>query len=143
MLARCLRDDARFGNGAGERFLAINVSPALQSRHRRHRVRMVRRPDNHRVNSLLVEQPAKVIIRFRLRIFLLRRRKIVVVNVAERDNVFAADFLEVVSRAVGDADHGNIQPFIRRNFPGLYWATRQPRARGGHSGLFDELSAVE
>src|SRR5438046_4582897 len=100
-------------------------------------------PYNNLVNSLLVQQPAKIIIRFGLRIFLLRRRKVVVVNVAERDNVFAADFPEVLSRAVGDANHGNIQPFIRRNFSGLHWATRQPRAPGGRSGLPDELSAIE
>ena len=123
-------NDSRLGDRPGQRFLAVNVPAALQRRHGRDCVRVIGRADHHRVNVPLVKQAAKVIIRFGLGIFLLRRGKVIVVDVAKRDNVFPTDRLEIIPRAIGDSDHADIQFVIGRKFARLGPHAGEPGAGG-------------
>ncbi len=89
------------------------MSSTLQRRHGGHGVGVVRCSDHNRVNVSLVEEAAKVVVRFGSRIFLFRGIQVAVVDVAERDNVFTADFFEIVPCAVGYADHADVEPCTR------------------------------
>ncbi len=142
MFARGLGDNARLGNRTGQRFFAIDVSSALQRCYGRDRMRVIGRADDHGVDVLLIEQTAEVIVGFRRGIFFLHRGEIVIVNVAQRDDVFSADTLQVFSRAVCHADHADVQPVVGREFSRVGLAAGQPDACCGGS-LPDKLASIQ
>jgi hypothetical protein len=56
---------ATFANVVTEGLLHINVLACLTGEHRRNRVPMVRRGDQHGINVLLFEQAAEIFVFFR------------------------------------------------------------------------------
>src|SRR5438105_2931472 len=70
LLARGFADDAAFGNGVREWLLAVDVPATLERRNSYDGMRMVGCADDQRIDAFLIEQAAKIIVLFCVRIFL-------------------------------------------------------------------------
>ena len=145
-LARGLGDDARLGNGAGERLLAVEMTSALQRGDGGDGVRVVRRGDDDGVEILLVYESAEIAISLRGRELLGDGRHAAFVDVAERDDV--RDVLELPDTEPAlavHADDADVQLVIGGD--GALGAQElrrsQPKAGGGCGGAGEELAAGE
>ncbi len=134
-------DDPTFGNRARKRLLAINMTPTAQSGGRHNGVRVVGCRNDDRVNVLLVEQPAKIVVGFRSREFSGCGGQKVVVHVAQRHDVFAGDIVHVVAALIGDPDDANVQLFVGGDSSRSRPATRKPQPGGCSRGAAQKLPA--
>ena len=136
-------DDPHFGNGMRQRFLAIDMPPALQRRQGGHSVRMVRRSDHHRVNVLLLEHFSEVRVAPGVGKFLLRRIQEKRINIANGNDVLVLDSLDISGGAIGGADDGDVEFFVGRNFPEGGACAQQPGASRRDCGMCDKLTAIQ
>ena len=115
-LPRRERQRARLLHGAGERLLTINVSSELDRHHARRSMVVVRYAHCDCVQRFLgLKQLAIIPVTFRRGEFCARTVQVVLIHVAERDDVHifdAGDFVHIVATATGDADEGDVQFFV-------------------------------
>lgn len=117
VLARGLGNLARLPDGMGERFLAINVFAELDGGHGNERMEMIGRGDHYGVDVLLfLEHFAKVGEDFCFWIFFEDASGVVGVDVADGNDVFAAELFEIDSALAANADAGNVEFFAGRSF---------------------------
>lgn len=124
-----------FGNRAGERFLAIDMASAAQRRNRRHGVRVIRRGDDHGVNVPLVKQPTEIGVRLRGGKFLLGRSQVMLIHVAQGNDVLAGHGGEIVVPLVRHADDAEVELLVGRQAPPGGPATSDPEPRYAQRGL--------
>ena len=143
MFLRQVSDDSRLGNGASERFFAIDMPPALEAGHRRHGMGGSGVPITMASMPFLVDQLAEVVVSLGLRVFLGGGGQAFFVHVAEGDDILAADFLEVIATASGDTDDADVELVVRRGCLrlGIDLNARQPQAGAAEGALRDEFSA--
>jgi hypothetical protein len=105
---RRLGDRLRVGDGVRERGLAVDVLARLQRREHEILVLVSRRRDEDRLDRLVVEHAAEVLLGRRLRVALLRALVDALVGVTHRLHVRAGDGgerLQDVAPLVAEADH--------------------------------------
>ena len=102
-LAGGLADLANLVDRVGQGLLAVDVFAAFQCGHAGHRVRVVRRADHHGVDVLVhrVEHLAEIFESLGLGELLERAGRPALVHVAQRDDVLAADAIDVVAALPG------------------------------------------
>ena len=106
------------------------------------RVHVVRSGDRHRVDvpAFLLQHHAEILEVLRLRIFLERTRRVDLVHVAKRVDVFIIHIGNVAGAFAADADAGNVQAAIRAEHVSA--GNERNGQRGGRDdGAFDELPA--
>ena len=104
------REGAGFGDVVGERFLAINMFAGLHGGHGNHRMRMIRRCDNDRVDVFLFVQHLAVIRPDPgVGIFLERVGGIIMVHIAQCDDVLRPQVFQVAAPHAAHADARNVQ----------------------------------
>src|SRR5436309_6153278 len=105
-------------------------------------MRMVGGADDYGIDILLLEQLSKIIVGFGVRKFLFHRRQKVVIDVAERDDVFLFDASNVRARAVSGADDGDVKLFISGKFSRGRGRAASQTGSGGRQGRgLQELAA--
>ena len=123
LLGRQVAHLAHFVHRMGQRLLAVHVQPAPQRPHDRNRVRVVGRGDDHGVEVLfLVEHLAKVDVGLGLGKPLGHLAQVQRIDVAQGDDIFADQVVDIVGALVGHADAAQVQFFVRA-------ARRQRRLR--------------
>ena len=125
-----LRQHPRLVDRMGQRLLAVDVLAQLQRGLGDHGVRVIGSADDDGVDLLvqLVEHPAEVVEGLGLGTALGGRSQVVLIHVAERDDVLVqpGHRLVVVRPAAPHADQGDVQRFRKRSRRGR-WPARQER----------------
>jgi len=121
---------AHFVDVAAHRFLAVDVFAHFHGHHADGDVCVVRRSHHNRVDVFLfhVEQPTEIVKSPCFGKPLIRRGRSLVVHIAERDNVFAADTDQILVPPAPRTDTGDIELFTRRSIT----RTSQDMSRYGH-----------
>ena len=106
---------------------------------------MIGRGDHDDVEIRLIEQAAIVGVFLGLRIFLGGGRQALLVDVAQRDDVFRSDVFDVIGGLGGHADGADIQLLVRRapGGQGRAWPDnghRRGRSGAGQRGLTKKLA---
>ena len=135
--ARRVGDDAYFGHRPRQRLLAIHMATAAQSPDSAHRVGVVGRADDNSVDVLLLQQPAKVAVAFRAGELLPDVLQVVLIDIAQRHDVFATDTRDIARAAAGDADDGEVELAVGRDAL-LGAENRGGRGESGGEGGFLE-----
>jgi hypothetical protein len=112
VFAREVCNHPRFGDRVRKRLLAIDVTSTLERLNRYYRMGVVRNGYHHRIDIFLLQQEAKVIIRFGGRKFLCRGAEEFVIDVAQGHDVFAGDAIQIVAATIGDADDADVQLLV-------------------------------
>ena len=141
LLAREFGHEANLGDGARERLLAIDMAARTQRGGGDDRMRVVRRGDRHGVNALEVQHAPVVEELLRARVGLAGLVQEDLVHVAERDDVFMGDVVEVVAGLVGGADGGDVQLLIGRHGPRGTGITEQLGGNDRLGGTREETAA--
>ena len=144
-LDRLLGEQARFPHVVGQWFFAIDMLAEFEGRQHGEGVRVFGRGHDDRVNVLaLVVKLAEVHIFARLRVFGGGGIQVLLVHVAEGDDVFAADLGHVLGAASAGANDGNVELIIGGEPPWLRASDRWTGERhgtGGDGGAAKELAA--
>ena len=111
-LARFPRHDPRFGDGVGQRLLAINRAPALERGHRDDRMVVIGSAHHHRIDISFLQQSPKICEPFRRRKLLPRLGKIARIHVAESHDIFTRNAFQVIAAAIRHADDSDIEFFV-------------------------------
>lgn len=145
MLFGQVRNDARFGDGVRQRLFTVNVATTFQRRGRGNGVGVVGCANNDGINVFLLKELAKIVVGLRAGVIFLRGGEVIIVDVAERNDVLAGDFLQIGARAIGGADLSDVEFVVRRNFvaaKGTGFADEE-NSGGEDGGFGDELAACE
>src|SRR5688500_17026857 len=139
VLTRGLRDNARFRDGARQRLLAIKMTSAPKRGDSRDGMRMIGRGYDDCINARLIDETAEVVVGLRLRETLRGRREIVVIDIAERDDVFADEIIDAELGLASRADETDVQFVVRGRA-----STQRPcvgKGGSGDGGLLDKSAA--
>src|ERR1041385_6081639 len=104
---------------------------ASQSSDGRDSVRVIGCGDDYSINILLVHEPPKIVVGFRLRKFLSGGIEEFVVYIAESDDVFARYAVEILRGAIMHANHADVQLFIGSRFSRAGERSGEEEAGGG------------
>ena len=131
VLVRRFHQLARFPDGARQRLLHIHVLPAFHALHRRDGVHVIGDGDDHRIDVLafLVEHLAEVFVLRRFLVFLEFACGLLLIDIAERNDVLGGAAVDIAGRLAARADRGDIQLLVRR-----FVAQALQRADGAESG---------
>ena len=113
MLLREFRQAPRLVNRVRQRLLAIGVQAELERHGRGRRVAMVGGAHHNGVQILALEHAPEIVVNFCVRKSLFGCRQIVVVDVAERDDVLVRDAVEVIATAIRYADNTDVKIIFR------------------------------
>lgn len=105
---------AGFGDGAGQRFFAVHVPASPEGRRDDDGMGVIRSADHHAVEIVTLQQFAVVRVERRRGMALGRGRQAERIDIAEGDDVLAADGLEVLSAPPRPATP--MAPRFRRSF---------------------------
>src|SRR5205814_5532716 len=89
----------------------------------------------------LVEEPAEVVVAPRPRVARRGPAEVVVVDVAQGDDVLAGDAVGVGGAAAAGADDGQVEPFVGGALLGRGAARGRPEAGPGQGRLLEEPAA--
>ena len=113
--ARDLGHNTSFIHAVGKRLFAVAMLAEFHGRHAGRGVRMIRRADDHGVNSIVnfVEHPAKVRVSFGPWVSLERLRRVFLIHVAQRHNILTGPHAIDISRAApANPNPSHVQPFV-------------------------------
>ncbi len=133
-------DKPSFGDGMRERLFAVNVLAHPQRHDRGLRMTVIGGADDDGIEVFgFLDHLAEVVELGGAWIFFSDRAEQAIVDVAEGDDVFRRDALEVFATAVGDTDHADIQLFIRPR--GAHGGGRDPNRKPRKCGLLKKPAA--
>src|SRR5947207_12270617 len=105
---------------------------------------VIRRADDDGIDIFLIDELPEIIVSLRLWIFLGGGSKMIVVHIAERDDVLTADFLEVVAAPASHANHAQVQLVTGgESSAGGEVRSDEPDPRGPEGGLLKEFPTIQ
>ena len=126
---------ARFIHCAGQWFLTINMLAHFHCCDRHDCMVMIRRAYHYSLDAfLLVQHLAEIFVAFGVGILLERLGGVVPVHVAQGDDIFAGDLLQVPSALAANAHSGDVQLAIGRRGASTEHPRRQEHEPGNSSG---------
>ena len=110
----CLANHACFFNGVGERFFTVNVFAAIHGPDIDEGVGMISCRADNGINVPLFETSSPVNISFGPGELFCCRCKILRVYIAQGDDIFTLNVVQVCTTSTSNADDSDIEFFIRR-----------------------------
>ena len=142
-----LGDDPRFPDAMGQRFFAENVLAELDGGHHGKRVRVLRRGHDHGVDVVAgVVELTEIHVFPRQGILGGGGVQVLLINVAECDDVLGANLGSVGRPASAGADDGDIELLVGRNPAGFGPGTgtaAEHGCTGGEGRITEELTTRE
>src|SRR5204862_6141421 len=117
--------EPRLRHRARQRLLAVEMPSALQCRHRSNRMGVIGCGNNNGINVILIHELSEVIVGLRSGKSFGGSGEIVIVHIAESDDVFTVSWplaevigairyaVKIIPSPAGDPDHTDIQLFVR------------------------------
>jgi hypothetical protein len=109
-----------FGDRMCQWLLAIHMLSQLHRRNRQHRMRMIRRGHDYRIDALahLVQHPSVIDEHLRLLIFLSKIRRARRIHIAQRHNIFRGrQRIDILASRPPQANARHVQFFTGRKLP--------------------------
>ena len=117
----------------------------LHRRHYGHRMRVVRRGNEHCVDlpAQLIQHPPEILEHLRLWILLERVRGVGVIDVAERDDVLAetGDVVHVTAALAADADASHVEFVIGGSGKGQSTVAQDQQTGAAEGGVAKEAAS--
>jgi hypothetical protein len=128
----------RFGNRPRQRFFAVHVLPAPQGRSGSHSVCMIRSRNHDRVQIVPIDHMAEILILPGFRMLQCRGCQTPAVNIANRNDILAADRLEIRGGPTGHANHSYVEPIIGTEHPSPGRLADPATGSGGQGGTLEK-----
>ena len=124
-----------------ERFLAVDMPSRFERLDGRHSVGVVGRADHDGLNVLLVKELSEVVVFLSCWELLRNVTEILVVDIANSDDVLALDTIDVCARTVRDAHQADIELLVGRFALGKDGPASHPKAGCSKGGAFEKLTS--
>ena len=133
---------ASFVAAVSQRLFAVHALSTVHCPHAGRRVGVVRGADDHRIDVLLVNQLPPVDVRFGLGMPRGGFRHTLLVYIAQRNDILAADRPRIRSASAIGPDDADVEFLIRRSAVGRIAGAGDPDADSGQSGVLQKATAV-
>src|SRR5262245_33750593 len=117
------------------------MTSAAQRRDRRHGMRVIGRRHHDGIDARLIDETAEVIVCGRVRKSLRSCGEIVVVNIAQRDDVLADEIIDAELGLAGRADEADVQFVVGRSARSMQACAGKSGSSSAKNSLFEKTPA--